>query len=66
MGVTALDKHLKDMDSRVATGALAPTLSEKRAHLQCRWATSVGHQHASPDFENCKKKKPTLPNDQRR
>lgn len=41
MGVTALDNYLKHMDSRIAIGDLAFTLSEKRAHLQCRWATVV-------------------------
>lgn len=41
MGFTAFDNYLKDMDSRVATGDLALTLSEKQAHLRCRWATIV-------------------------
>ena len=41
MGVATLDKYPKDMDSRIAIGDLAFTLSEKRAHLQCRWATIV-------------------------
>ena len=39
MGVDTLDKYLKDMDSRIDIGDLAFTLSEKRAHLQCRWVT---------------------------
>ena len=41
MGVATLDKYLKDVDSQIAIGDLAFTLSEKRAHLQCRWATIV-------------------------
>ena len=41
MGVATLDKYLKDMNSRIAIGDLAFTLSEKRAHLHCRWATIV-------------------------
>ena len=41
MGVATLDKYLEHMDSRIAIGDLAFTLSEKRAHLQCRWATTV-------------------------
>ena len=41
MGVATLDKYLKDMDSRIAIGDLAFTLSEKRTHLQYRWATIV-------------------------
>lgn len=41
MGVAALDKYLKDTDSRIDIGDLAFTLSEKRAHLQYRWATTV-------------------------
>ena len=41
MAVATLDKYLKDMDSRIAIADLAFTLSEKRAHLQCRWATIV-------------------------
>ena len=41
MGVATLDKYLKDMDSRIAIGDLAFTLSEKRAHLRCRWATTA-------------------------
>lgn len=41
MGVATLDKYLEDMDSRMSVGDLAFTLSEKRAHLQCRWTTIV-------------------------
>ena len=41
MGVAALDQYLKGMDSRIAIGDSAFTLSEKRAYLQCRWATIV-------------------------
>ena len=41
MGVATLDKYLKDMDSRIAIGDLAFTLSEKRAHFQYRWAIIV-------------------------
>ena len=46
MGVAALDKYLKDMDSQIAVGDLAFTLTEKRAHLQYRWATIVSDTNA--------------------
>ena len=41
MGVATLEKYLKDVDSQIDIGNLAFTLSEKRAHLQHRWATTV-------------------------
>ena len=41
MGAATLAKYLKDMDSRIDIGDLAFTLSEKRAHLQFRWAAIV-------------------------
>ena len=41
MGIATLDKYLKEMDSRIAIGDLAFTLSEKRAHLQYRWTAIV-------------------------
>lgn len=41
MGVATLEKYLKDVDSQIDIGDLAFTLSEKRAHLQHRWATTV-------------------------
>ena len=41
MGAATLDKYLKDMDSQIDIGDLAFTLSEKRAHLQFRWAAIV-------------------------
>ena len=46
MGVAALDKHLKNMDSRIAIGDLAFTLTEKRADLQYRRATIVSYTNA--------------------
>lgn len=60
MGVTAFDNYLKDMDSRVATGDLALTLSEKQAHLQCRRATIVSDTNTlRQTLKTVKKKKKT-------
>ena len=50
MGVAALDKYLKGMDSEIAIGDLAFTLSEKRAHLQHRWATVVSDTNTLRQF----------------
>ena len=46
MGVAALDKHLKNMDSRIAIRDFAFTLTGKRGDLQYRWATIVSDTNA--------------------